>query len=251
MDTFDIIDFIKTNIINDSYDETIKNKIIKSIDNTFELYIKRYISNLETKTFHNKTQVIKESVKSEPEETTCKITNKDTHINYDKTKCLCRVFKNGLGGQCNRNAKEHGFCNAHYKKYKDIKPEYGLITEERPTHELSGKKKDKFINWKSKEVKINKSKINNIDKKSDDLNEESELLSNLKLNEIELESDDEEIEIDEEIQIDGIVYEQAIVDSNICLYKDGINVATWDGKNNSSIEWKLTLFKKEHEQKKI
>ena len=98
---------------------------------------------------------------------------------------------------------------------------------------MSGKKKGKLINWKCKEVKINKSKTNNIDKKSDDLNEESELLSNLKLNEIELESDDEEIEIDEEIQIEGIVYEQAMVDSNICLYKDGINVATWDGKNNN------------------
>ena len=143
MDSFEsFVSNIIQNINQQNIESDIKQKIIDDIYNNKKKYIEENINNLkrslncinlnlQNKSFENKIQNLEKS-------------KTDTLINFDKLKCHCRVFNGGIGKQCNRQAKVNNMCNAHNKKYIDSIPEYGFITDEMPTHELSGKNKGKI-----------------------------------------------------------------------------------------------------------
>ena len=248
----DIKNYIETSPINDD----LKVKFIKDIYNIYSNKLNNTIKlinkELKCETYKNSEGVINETtveISSEVEDIPIK---KEKINTFDETKCKCRVFNIGLGTQCTRNIKNNGYCNAHYKKYKDIFPEYGYANEDKPLYELSGKNKGKKIQWKLEETiknsdnTVKESIKNNINGNDENLDEELQTISNVKLNTIELESDNEEIEIEDIVNIQGIEYDQSIYDKGIYLSTGGIQVATWDGLDITSIKWKLKAFENKH-----
>ena len=264
----DFINDIKNYIESSSINEDLKVKFIKDIYNI-------YLNKLNNTALLINKELKCESYKSS-EDRINKVKTKVENVNeidkpikkekiniFDGTKCKCRVFNTGLGTQCTRNKKKDGYCNAHYKKYKDIVPEYGYANEDKPICELSGKNKGKKIQWKLEEtlkksdntikepIKNDINGNNEISDNDEIIDEELQTISNIKMNTIELESDNEEIEIDDVVNIQGVEYDQSIYDKEIYLLKDGIQVATWNGLDIYSIKWKLKAFENKHISMKI
>jgi len=92
----------------------------------------------------------------------------------DETKCLCRIWKNGLDNvQCSRNKKEGDFCKAHFNKGAG---EWwlGLVTEARPEEPVGpyGSTKASRHYWTGQDQPEKKSR-----KKSEPVEEELVVIS--------------------------------------------------------------------------
>jgi len=93
----------------------------------------------------------------------------------DESKCLCRIWKNGLDNvQCSRNKKEGDFCGAHIKKGAANGEWWlGLVTEDRPEEPMGppGSKKGPSRHyWTGQDQPEKKSR-----KKSEPVEEEEEV----------------------------------------------------------------------------
>ena len=85
----------------------------------------------------------------------------ETNIDYDKTKCMCRLFNNGIAKQCSRKkVDEEIYCKSHLNKFTDEGIwGFGLINEVIPENHVNGSKNEgQRIRWRSDVKSIQKSK---------------------------------------------------------------------------------------------
>ena len=78
-------------------------------------------------------------------------------IDYDTSKCMCRLFKNGISKQCSfKKVDDEIYCTRHLKKFNGEGIwGLGLINEPIPSHHVKGSKEEgKRISWKN--IKCNK-----------------------------------------------------------------------------------------------
>lgn len=226
--------------------------------------------------------------KPETLEPVCKpVTTSNTTVNSQK--CICRVWNKGLGTQCTRDKKQGDFCKVHFTKYEQGKLDFGVVTEPRPTHypktiDIKGKKPGSLIKWKQETVKQTEQI-----KQTEQLEEEDESVKQLTqiLNKDEQSSDEEieghqepdfgkqddsqdtllksesksdihnildedvsTIEPDDQIELDGIIYEQCVLDDNVVYICDdmGKKIAQWNGHDQSTIEWNSKMDEDNHKQ---
>ena len=136
----------------------------------------------------------------------------------DESKCLCRIWKNGLDNvQCSRNKKEGDFCGAHIKKGAANGEWWlGLVTEDRPEEPMGppGSKKGPSRHyWTNQDQPVKKSR-----KKSEPVEEEVEELVVTSAEEVKISEVVEEVKISEvveEVKISEVVAKviEEIVDS--------------------------------------
>jgi hypothetical protein len=82
-------------------------------------------------------------------------------IDYDKIKCMCRLFNNGIPKQCSRKkVEEEIYCKSHLKKFTEEGIwGFGLIDEVIPKNHVKGSKNDgQRISWRSDKL-VKKSSI--------------------------------------------------------------------------------------------
>ena len=237
-------------------DENLKLLILSELNTYFELKSDSsdYISD---NTSDDKSTIIeKDKIK-----TIQKVESKS--LNIDPKKCICRIWNTGLGTQCSRDKKNGDYCKNHFTKSEEGVMEFGIITEDRPTHylqntELKGKKGGGLIKWKNTNIPIvvktlvdteltieDKEEINKISKveelsETDEIEEIKNEFSNMGFNnEYELDEDETNFEIEDEIELNGIVYTQYKYDENIVyiLNNESKKVAEWDGCDKDTIDW--------------
>lgn len=227
------------------------------------------------------TPVDKTIEKSEKIEPICKpVTTSNTTVNSQK--CICRVWNTGLGTQCTRDKKQGDFCKVHSKKYEQDKLDFGVVTGPRPTHyskttEIKGKKPGSLIKWKQQTEQIEEedesvkqlTQILTKDEHSSDeeiqeIEENQEpdfgkqddshdtLLKSESKSDIHniLEEDVSTIEPDDQIELDGIIYEQCVLDDCVVYICDdmGKKIAQWNGHDKSTIEWNSKMDEDNHKQ---
>jgi hypothetical protein len=218
-------------------------------------------------------------------ESLCKPINNKLNINSQK--CICRVWNTGLGTQCTRDKKQGNFCKAHSKKYEEGKLDFGIVTEPKPTHyskntDLKGKTPGYLIKWKEQAIESNTNKqikeedesvseLTKILKKDelssdedieDILQHEPDFGSQIKIQDTILKSDkkldvhnilEEDVSViepDDLIELDGILYEQCILEDSVVYIcnKDGKKIAQWNGHDKSTIEWNSKADEDNHKQ---
>lgn len=223
--------------------------------------------------------------KPETLEPVCKpVTTSNTTVNSQK--CICRVWNTGLGTQCTRDKKQGDFCKVHSKKYEQDKLDFGVVTGPRPTHyskttDLKGKKPGSLIKWKQETVKqpeqteeedesvkqltqILKKDEHSSDEEIQEIEGHQEpdfgkqddsqdtLLKSESKSDIHniLDEDVSTIEPDDQIELDGIVYEQCVLDDNVVYICDdmGKKIAQWNGHDQSTIEWNSKMDEDNHKQ---